>query len=71
MEEATRIEWATFVIRLRRETQGGGWHGQIVHLASQTDRHFVSLPEVIAFLAEHAPGLAGQAPTPPASSPET
>jgi len=61
MEDLARIEWNTFVIRLRRETQGGGWHGQIVHVASQTDRHFITLAEAVAFLAEHAPGLTDQA----------
>jgi hypothetical protein len=66
MEDLARIEWTTFVIRLRRETQGSGWHGQIVHLASQADRHFITLAEVAAFLAEHAPGLAEQTAAPPA-----
>jgi hypothetical protein len=70
MEDVARIEWTTFIIRLRRETQGSGWHGQIVHLASQTDRHFITLAEAMDFLAEHTPGLAGQTaerPTTPAT----
>lgn len=72
MEDLSRIEWNTFVIRLRRETQGSNWHGQIVHVTSQRDRHFTTLVEVVAFLAEHAPGLTDQtaAPSLPSAAPQ-
>ncbi len=73
MEDVARIEWNNFIIRLRRETQGSGWHGHIVHLASQTELHFITLAEAMEFLAQHAPGLTSQTaerPTPPATKEE-
>jgi hypothetical protein len=58
MSDYQPIIWEIFIVRLRRETAGSAWRGQIVHLPDRQSCSFATLAQAEAFIARFVPGLA-------------
>lgn len=51
------VNWQTFIVRFWQESSSGTWRGQIVHLPDQDSRHFATIAQAMAFMAEYVSGL--------------
>ena len=60
MNGRERVNWETFVVRMRRERADGAWRGEIVHVASRVSARFISLAQAEAFISRYAPGIERQ-----------
>jgi len=51
------VNWQTFIVRIWQEGSSGTWRGQIVHLPDQDSRHFATIPQAAAFIAQYVSGV--------------
>ena len=51
------VNWQTFIVRIWQEGSSGTWRGQIVHLPDQDSRHFATIAQAAAFIAQYVAGV--------------